>query len=128
VDLVVAASALHWFDLQCFYQEAERVARKSGVLAAWSYQVAHVESPFDNILWPFYRDVVKPYFAGGARLVDDRYEGIVLPGRALESPSFVMSVSWKASEILDFVRTWSGVQSYIEAMREDPSGGTCADN
>jgi SAM-dependent methyltransferase len=120
VDLVVAASALHWFDLPAFYKEAQRVARRDGVLAAWSYHVAHVESPFGDTLWRFYRDIVQSYFSPGARLVDDRYEGIVLPGRELESPRFILSVSWTAAEILRFVRTWSGVQAYIAAKGDDP--------
>jgi len=120
VDLIVAAAALHWFDLPRFYGEAKRVARPGGVLAAWTYHVAHVEPPLDEVLWPFYRDVVGPHFAPGARLVDARYEGIRLPGLALEAPSFTVSVSWTAKEILDFVRTWSGVHAYREATGEDP--------
>ena len=120
VDLVVAAAALHWFDLPRFYQEAARVARPGAVLAAWSYHVAHAKPPFDEVLWPFYRDVVGPYFAPGARLVDDRYETITLPGRALPAPRFVMSATWRAAEILAFVRTWSGVQAFIEATGQDP--------
>jgi len=79
-----------------------------------------VEPPFDDVLGPFYRDVVSSYFAAGARLVDDRYEGIELPGRSLEAPQFTVSVKWTASQIMDFVRTWSGVQSYMEATGEDP--------
>jgi ubiquinone/menaquinone biosynthesis C-methylase UbiE len=120
VDLVVAASALHWFDLPRFYEEAHRVTRSGGVLAAWTYHVGHVEPPFDDVFWPFYRDVVSSYFAAGARLVDDRYEAIELPGRSLEAPQFTVSVRWTASQIIDFVMTWSGVQSYMEATGEDP--------
>jgi SAM-dependent methyltransferase len=119
-DLVAAAAALHWFDLPRFYEEARRVARSGGVLAAWTYHVAHVEPPFDAVLWPFYRDVVGPYFAPGARLVDDRYAGIDLPGKSLEVPRVMMSAAWTAAEILSFVRTWSGVQSYIAATGVDP--------
>lgn len=120
IDLIVAATALHWFDLPNFYKEARRVAKNGGVLAAWTYHVAHVEPPFDNVLWPFYRDIVGQYFAAGARLVDDRYAGIKLPGRRLEAPSFVMSATWTVPEIIRFVRTWSGVQAYIKAMDQDP--------
>jgi trans-aconitate methyltransferase len=36
-DLVTAAAALHWFDLRRFYDEARRVLRPGGALAAWSY-------------------------------------------------------------------------------------------
>jgi hypothetical protein len=114
------ASALHWFDLPVFYKEVQTVGRRGCVLAAWSYHVAHVESPFGDVLWRFYRDIVQSYFSPGARLVDDRYEGIVLPGREIKSPPFILSVSWTASEILRFARTWTGVRSYIEANGNDP--------
>jgi ubiquinone/menaquinone biosynthesis C-methylase UbiE len=120
VDLVAVAAALHWFDRPRFYDEVRRVTRGGGVLAAWTYHVAHVEPPFDEILGPFYRDVVGPYFASGARLVDDRYETLALPGRALETPSLVVSARWTVAQVLDFVRTWSGVQSFAQATGVDP--------
>jgi SAM-dependent methyltransferase len=120
VDLAVAAAALHWFDLPRFYEEVVRVTRSEGVVAAWTYHVAHVEPPFDGVLWPFYRDVVGPHFATGARLVDARYEAITLPGRELKVPAFTVSATWTPAEILAFVRTWSGVQTYMEVTGDDP--------
>lgn len=120
VDLVAVAAAIHWFDLPRFHEEARRVIRRGGVVAVWTYHVAHVEAPLDGILWPFYRDIVAPYFAPGARLVDDRYGGIVLPGEPLASPSFRVSVRWRARDVLRFVRTWSGVQSFLEETGRDP--------
>jgi ubiquinone/menaquinone biosynthesis C-methylase UbiE len=120
VDLVVAASALHWFDLGRFSAEVERVARRGGVVAAWTYHVGHVEPPFDAVLWPLYRDVVGPYFAAGARLVDDRYRGISLPGEEIVAPAFFVSVQWTPAQMLAFIRTWSGVQSYMRATGSDP--------
>jgi SAM-dependent methyltransferase len=120
VDLVVAAAAIHWFDLARFYMEVKRVIRRGGVLAAWTYHVAHVGPPLDRVLWPFYRDVVGPYFAAGARIVDARYESLTLPGKHLPAPAFKVSVRWSALDVLGFVRTWSGVQSYIAATKKDP--------
>jgi SAM-dependent methyltransferase len=120
MDLVAVASAIHWFDLPRFCQEAARVIRDGGVLAAWTYHVAHVGPPLDRILWPFYRDVVAPHFAPGARLVDARYEGLLLPGEALRPPALSVSVRWTAEEVLRFVRTWSGVRSYQAVTRRDP--------
>ena len=121
VDLVAAAAAIHWFDRPRFYGEALRVARDGAVLAAWTYHVAHVEPPFDGVLGPFYEEVVRSYFAPGARLVDGRYEGLDLPGTRLAAPQFVVSARWTAAQILAFVRTWSGVQAYIERNGSDPS-------
>lgn len=127
LDLVAAAAGIHWFDLPRFYQEVGRVIRRGGVLAAWTYHVAHVDPPLDRVLWPFYRDIVGPYFAPGARMVDARYEGLTLPGRPLRAPEFRVSVRWSADEVLRFVRTWSGVQSYMAATRMDPVAGIAED-
>lgn len=120
VDLIVSAAALHWFDLERFYAEARRVGRPGSVLAAWTNNVAYVEPPFDKVLGPFYRQVVAPYFAPGARLVDDRYETIALPGTPLEAPSYSVVVCWTSAQILEFIRTWSGVQAYKEQTGRDP--------
>ena len=120
VDLIVAATAIHWFDLDEFYTEVKRVIRPGGVLAAWTYHVGHVSPPLDSILWPFYRDVVGPYFAPGVRMVDSRFEELTLPGKALQTPALNVSVRWSADEVLRFVRTWSGVQSYMLATKMDP--------
>jgi len=120
VDLVVAAAAIHWFDLDRFYGEVDRVVRRGGVLAAWTYHVAHVGPPLDRVLWPFYRDVVARYFAPGARMVDERYEGLTLSGTPLPAPPLRVSVRWSADDVLRFVRTWSGVQSCMKATKTDP--------
>lgn len=120
VDLVVVASALHWFDRARFYEEVRRVARRGGVLAAWTYHAARVEPPLGDVLWPFYRDVVGPHFAAGARLVDDRYETITLPGEPIAAPSFIASTHWTAAQMLNYIRTWSGVQAYLQATHRDP--------
>ena len=120
VDLVVAAAAIHWFNLPRFFEEVHRVIRGGGVVAAWTYHVAYVSPPLDDILWPFYRDVVSAYFAEGARMVDARYAGLELPGSDLAAPSFQASVRWTPSQVLRFIRTWSGVQAYIAATNEDP--------
>ena len=37
VDLIMVAQALHWFDLDRFYAEVQRVLKPNGVLAASAY-------------------------------------------------------------------------------------------
>jgi len=120
VDLAVAAAAVHWFDLPRYRAEVRRVTRRGGVVAVWSYHVAHVEPPFGAVFAPFYRDVVGPYFASGARLVDDGYRTIELPGRELETPPFVMTATWTVEQMLRFVGTWSGARAYASATGRDP--------
>jgi ubiquinone/menaquinone biosynthesis C-methylase UbiE len=120
VDLAVAAAAIHWFDRPRFNDELRRVMRRHGVVAAWTYHVAHVDPPLDAILGAFYRDVVGRYYPPAVRLVDERYSGIELPGEELAAPSFQASVRWDARQVARFVRTWSVVPTFIEATKRDP--------
>jgi SAM-dependent methyltransferase len=120
VDLVAAATALHWFDFDRFHSEVKRVMRPGGVLAAWSYHVGHAEPPFDRFLGRFYREIVSPYFAAGARLVDDRYEAIRLPGTPIDPGKFYVSANWTFDQMVAFIRSWSGTQEYMKQRGEDP--------
>ncbi len=120
VDVITVASAVHWFDLNSFYREVERVIRPGGVLAAWSYHVGYVEPPFDSIFNRFYREILAPYFPRGAKLVDDRYETIALPGKPLEPKEFEVSATMNFGQMTAFIRSWSGTQGYIKERGEDP--------
>lgn len=120
VDLAGTAAAIHWFDLPRFYEELRRVVRPGGIAAAWTYHIGHVAPPFDALFDAFLRDHVREYFGSGAKLVDDRYAAIELPGEAIEAPAFETSARWTHAQVIDFVRTWSGVAKYIEVTGRDP--------
>jgi len=99
VDLAAAAAAIHWFDLDRFYTEVGRVVRRGGVLAVWNVKRVGPRA-LEQVLWPFYRDVVGPHFAPGARMVDAGYTGLALPGKDLAVPPFQASVRWSAGDVL----------------------------
>lgn len=120
VDLITVASAIHWFDIEAFLAEARRVARAGAVLAAWSYHIGHVEAPFDAVFARFYHDVLFSYFDPKARIVDDRYESLVLPGEPLETGEYRMTVRWNLDQMLAFIASWSGTRAYIEKHGTDP--------
>lgn len=120
VDLVTVASGIHWFDLERFYAEVRRVLRPGGILAAWSYHVGHVEPPFDEVFGRFYRDVVSPYFAQGAKLVDARYRTLSLPGDPIPAGPFHVTAAWNLDQTLTFIESWSGTQQYIKRRGESP--------
>src|SRR5882724_4154266 len=58
VDLVTVAQALHWFDLERFYREVERVTKRAGVLAVWCYSLVRIQPALDEAIERFYYDVV----------------------------------------------------------------------
>jgi len=120
VDLVTVAAALHWFDLEVFFDEVRRVIRPGGALAAWTYHAAIIDGPVGEIIGPLYWDLLKDYFAPGARLVDDRYGSVNLPGEPVDAAQFRMSAEWTLEQFKGYVASWSGTQRYRKEHGEDP--------
>ncbi len=120
VDLVTVAQALHWFDLDPFYREVERVLRPGGVLAAWCYQLTRVTARVDRVIDRFYDDVVGPYWPPEREHIDRGYATIPFPYRTLETPPFS---TWRELNLDGFVRylaTWSAVRRYARERGSDP--------
>jgi SAM-dependent methyltransferase len=112
-DLITAAAAVHWFDLAAFGAEVLRVAaRPSSLLAVWTYHAGIAEPPVDRLLHHLYWDILQPYFASGARLVDARYATLVLPGSPIAAPSFTMKAAWRKEQFVGYLESWSGFAAY----------------
>ncbi|MGH7630136.1 MAG: class I SAM-dependent methyltransferase, partial [Gemmatimonadales bacterium] len=122
VDLIAVAQALHWFDLPSFYDEARRVLRPGGVLAAWTYADARVEGPPAPVLDAF-ADEVRPYWPPERGLVDSGYRGIAFPFAELAVPAFAMTADWTLDELVGYLGTWSAVGAYRTARGADPLPG-----
>ena len=119
VDLITVSQALHWFDLERFFDEAMRVLVPGGVLSAWSYELCTVEPQIDAIILELYR-LIDRFWAPERRMVEDRYRGIELPMPAIAAPEFVMSAEWSADAMLGYLRTWSASQAFRREHGIDP--------
>jgi SAM-dependent methyltransferase len=121
VDLVTVAQALHWFDLDTFYREVERVLVPSGVIAAWTYGVLHVEGDaVEALIQEFYYDIVGPYWPPERALVEEGYRPLAFPFAELAAPSFNMEVRWERAHLLGYLRSWSAVARYAQTRGVDP--------
>jgi ubiquinone/menaquinone biosynthesis C-methylase UbiE len=121
VDLVTVAQALHWFDVEPFYAEVERVLVPGGVLAAWTYSnqlTGH--APIDRILARYYHEVVGPFWAPERRHVESGYASLPFPFPELPSPGFTMEQHWSLNQLLGYVATWSATQRCRELTGIDP--------
>lgn len=119
VDLITVAQALHWFDIDGFFAEACRVLKPGGILAIWSYVRCHVNPECDEIIEKLFAET-DPYWPPERKLVDDGYEGIELPVPRIPCRSFEMQLDWTAPDLLNYMRTWSGSQRYLNATGRDP--------
>ncbi|HEX4706273.1 MAG TPA: class I SAM-dependent methyltransferase [Candidatus Udaeobacter sp.] len=119
VDLIMVGQALHWFDLDGFYQEARRMLKDKGVLAASAYNLLKIDPPIDEILRRYYHDVVGPFWTPERKLVETFAE-IPFPFHEISSPKFEMRAHWNLDHLIGYLRTWSASQRFMEAKHTDP--------
>ena len=118
-DLVVAAQAMHWFDLDFFYAEAARVLRPGGLLAAVGYGWFYVDPEIDQIVGRTLLRPLQPEWAPGNWRLIDGYRNIPFPGEEVRIAPAAIHLAWTREQFEDYVLSWSAVQRLGAAMMAD---------
>ncbi|WP_088344752.1 MULTISPECIES: class I SAM-dependent methyltransferase [Rhodomicrobium] len=119
-DLIVAAQAAHWFDLDAFYAEARRVARPGALLALVSYGVLHVEGDAEPPMQAFYWRTLAPYWPPERRHVEDGYRSLPFPFAEIAQPGLAIERAWTRAQLMGYVETWSAVREAEKAVGRGP--------
>ena len=119
VDLIMVAQALHWFDLNRFYAEAQGVLKPDGVLAASAYNLLQIEPAIDEVVNRYYYEVVGSFWPPERKLVE-RFADLPFPFHEIGPPKFEMRASWNLDHLVGYLRTWSSTQWFIAAKASDP--------
>lgn len=121
VDLITVAQALHWFDLEQFYAEAQRVLKPEGVLAVWTYGVLKINEPsIDALVQDFYTQVLGPYWPPERAIVESGYQTLAFPFKEFQAPAFHMQLHWNKSQLIGYLRSWSATDRYLQAQGQNP--------
>jgi len=118
-DLIMVAQALHWFDLNRFYTEAQRVLKPDGVLAASAYNLLQIEPAIDEIVNRYYHKVVGPFWPPERKLIEN-FANLPFPSHQIDPPTFEMTASWNLDHLVGYLGTWSSTQGFIAAKGSDP--------
>lgn len=119
VDLITVAQALHWFDIDAFFEEAKRVIAPGGLLAVWCYEYCTVDAACDRIIDDIFL-LVEDYWPPERTIVDDGYCHISIPLEPLSLPDYSMSMEWTVDDALGYFRTWSAFRRYVADKGKDP--------
>lgn len=119
-DLVTAAQALHWFDLDAFWAEARRVLRPRGLIAVWCYSLPRVDPRIDAVVDHFYGQVVGPYWAPERRHIESGYRDLSFPFAEIELEPPAMDSEADLDAFCAYVATWSAVRAYLRDLDNDP--------
>jgi SAM-dependent methyltransferase len=112
--------ALHWFDLNRFYPEVERVLKPNGTFAASAYRFFHITPAVDDLVnRRFYDEIVGPFWPPERALIMN-FEQLPFPFPELKTPAFEMNLDWTLDQLLGYLRSWSATQRFIAANTRDP--------
>jgi ubiquinone/menaquinone biosynthesis C-methylase UbiE len=120
VDLITVATALHWFDYDKFYQEAQRVLKPQGVLAAWSYANHYIDEDVDAVMVAHNRMLTAVPQDERAKYFFKEYQSMPFPFQKLPVPVFQIEKKWNLLQLIGYLNTWSRVKSYIQQTGENP--------
>ena len=122
VDLITVAQAMHWFSFDAFFQEAKRVMKADGIIAAWCYSLFYTNNDaFNELINTFYTAIVGKFWPPERKYLDEEYQTI--PFDFIEvtpAPSFNIVNDWSLQQIIAYIYTWSSVQQYQKTLHEDP--------
>lgn len=119
-DLIAVAQALHWFELDRFWPEVRRVARRDALFAAWTYGPLHVEGDEIDALVQRFRVQIARWWPEERRHVENGYRDIAFPFARLDTPSLAIDARWELERLLGYLRSWSSVVRCRQERGVDP--------
>ena len=120
INLITVAQAAHWFNLNLFSEEVDRVLKPEGIIAVWGYGLLTINMEIDNHINHFYSSVIGTYWDEERKHIDEHYINLHFPFKEISSPPFTISVLWNLVELEGYFNTWSAVQKYISERGENP--------
>lgn len=126
VDLVTAAQAAHWFDIEAFHAEVGRVLAPDGAVAVWSYALPQLDDPAAGAELAAFAEQVAPWWPAERRLVETGYRTMPFPFDEVRAPAFDVIAEWDLDQLFSYLRTWSAVTRFIAANGTDPLGDVAA--
>lgn len=121
VGLVNVAQALHWLELEAFYDEVNRVLVQDGILAVTSYGSARLDTPeLAEIFTRFELETMKDYWPPRRRFVGERLRDAPFPFQEIPMPGIPLFADWTLDQLLGYARSWSASAAYEKQHGGDP--------
>ncbi len=119
-DLVTVGQAAHWFALERFYAQAQRVLKPNGLLALVGYARLCTEPAVAPLMETLYSDVLGPYWDPERHLVETAYQTLRFPFKEIALPPMYVEYTWTRAQLLGYLGTWSAVQRYAQQTGQSP--------
>lgn len=123
-DLITVGQAIHWFNVDQFYEEVKRVAKSEALLAVIGYGMVRVNSEINPIIDQLYDKAFNTYFTKARSYLDNHYKSLPFPFEEIPAPSFEYSTQWSIDELEGYFNSWSAVQKMKTEENYNPATDT----
>ncbi|KAI9296556.1 S-adenosyl-L-methionine-dependent methyltransferase [Neoconidiobolus thromboides FSU 785] len=128
VDLITVAVGIHWFPLDKFYERVNKVLKKGGIIAAWTYYIPTINEQVDEVQNKIHIEKVKQFEAEEVNYVSNGYANLPWPFRKPDNfqcgedgvnQKFSVSKEMDFNQYCEFFKTSSAAQLYFENNGKD---------
>ncbi|RWS10375.1 putative methyltransferase-like protein [Dinothrombium tinctorium] len=129
VNLVIASQSAHWFELQKFFDEANRILVPGGVIALLGYHMPNVfpvnehnSNKFKSLINDVYKSSLLSFYwnQNERAKIDSGYKDIILPFADFTRHENIELVkTMRAYEIAGYITSWSGFNKLSENKPDD---------
>ena len=120
IDLITAATCIHWFDLQKFYPEVQRILKPHGVIAAWCYVFMETDDACGQLINEFALGPLKNYWPHERDYVWSKYNTLPFPFEPVNAPAFYCRMSWNLFQLINYLNSWSSTKQYLAKHQINP--------
>lgn len=120
VNLITVGQALHWFEFDKFFKEAQRVAKPNAVLAVWCYELHQITPTVDAVIQKYYTGIIGEHWPQEREHIEQAYNSIDFPFEVIKSPNCTMTKQWTFKHLIGYLGTWSATQKYLQIHGKDP--------
>lgn len=120
VDLITIAQALHWLEIDPFYEAVNKVLKPGGVISAIAYGLPEITPDIDNLIRYLHNETLGEFWEYERRHVINLYRDIPFHFHPIKSPPFFIRTRMDQTALLGFLSTWSGLIACRQATGKDP--------
>lgn len=112
LDLITCSQCFHWFDIESFYVEANRLLKPGGVLALITYIrpiIVHNDDEIKSLIRSsFTNPPLNKYVDEKLKIVDNGYADVVLPFNDVRRKEMTIHTNnVSGSQIIGYIKSWS---------------------
>lgn len=120
-DCITVGQAIHWFDFEKFYAEANRVLKPNGIVVVLGYGNIQTDNKeVQQVIEKLYSEILSEYWDQERRYIDEDYQTIPFPLGEMKRPEFQIQYTWNQDQLLGYLKTWSAVKHYTDKHQINP--------